>query len=642
MFNSTLVGLVLSIIDTCDAGDCFAKPLTDLDFDSDISYATNENSITQENIAIVEAGLTGRLDARFYGANADEFGGAFIFNGGAITDYYYGAFGAGRGEIIEPVAFADTIYTDILGYEIEDALNNQIQMNAYASITGATIETDESKVLTLKALAVYQNDARHYERTNASDAWDLNPIITPEIYISSVLNPASSLTFDADGYLSAATVYLAGQTYRSVAIDAPSSGTEFSAAISNPNDASSATITVDRKDIFGLADDKASNYMAVISWDLSKTFADLGGGVTEDSIYEIDGVMLAGIETGDDALPLGATGINFTGRGQGSYGIFTATTGDVIDASNYNTVLTEFAVVATVDFTGKTVNISSSGTVCQDTTNCLDAVGDGLEFSANNIAYHGNNISGAVAAGALSGRLDARFYGGSAREFGGTFAMLDISKVAIAEGEIKHNSQFYYGVFGSERRVGIKPPLIFNADIIDEMVTGAGNISTDYQSLYAVGEDSKSKEAGVVTRFTLQALSAYQDESKIYSRAPNRAWITADTAQTISLSRLDGGTATLNFDNAGEISSVTADIGTTYDATADRASISTSLDGNNNVLDSNYMASIVWNYQQTAAQTDDSPLLTEEDNHIRGMMLAGIETDNASIPLLNGDASAMS
>ncbi|MCH9843930.1 MAG: transferrin-binding protein-like solute binding protein, partial [Alphaproteobacteria bacterium] len=595
----------LAIDNTCEASNCFGNRLAYLDFATAISYNTNINNISKENISIGN-GLTGSLDVRFYGPTALEFGGSFIFSGGDVHDYYYGGFGAGRGAIIERPAFAPYIYEEYLGYESAVSIVDKIEDNEYDSLTAAA---DTTNSLTMNALAVYRNDTVTYSEHSKGTEWNKG-VISQTLYTANVLNPAASLTFDGNGGISAGVIYLANQTYEVGADGIITSGVGA--------DARTQTLSVDRsKEFFGLTG--ASNYMAYISWDISKTYADLDtDSVAEEAIiYDIDGSMLAGLETNNIPTATSTGTVPFNGKGRGSYGSLEA---------RYDT---EFDVTATVNFNASNVQLTIDETVCSS-DDCSGFNASMLDFHTDTIPYTGNNISSAVTAGGFVGRLDARFYGGNAREFGGTFAMLDRDENAMpirdADDKIigwEDNGLYYYGAFGSERLQGIVTPFIFDAEIKDGLAVGGSIISTGYGSLYAVAEASDG------TAFTMGGLSVYQDNETVYRRAPNRAWSTKDETRTASLTRLNGATVSLTFDGSNSTPSVVAYADAEYsDATVDRSS---GFFG----FDSDYMAYINWGATQQANITGASPsdALTQNSYRGNGMMLAGIDTANDRIPL---------
>ena len=577
----------------CEALDCVVSPLAVLDFKTELKYATASNSF----LATEDLGqLSGRVDSHFYGASAEEFGGSFIFTGSNVDDYYYGAFGTGRAEIFAPIVFATNIYIDILGYEIETAINNRVAHNPvdYPSLSAAAETKSQSETLTLNALASYQHDVFTYKR-GKDVGWD-TAVITPKVYLATILNPAASLTFDEDGDISRATIYLANQTHRaelSGAASDVSSATNFSGTDGD------VTVTVDRSnDFFGLTAG-APNYMAYLGWDLSnQANLDNSSSALEEKSDSISGSMLAGLQTDAADIPNGITSetVAFSGKGRGAYGSFVVENGE---ATAYNTVSTTFDVTANVDFNSQTVMVKSTGTKEYNATDTGNAKGE-LDFTTGEqaIRYFGNNFSSTVSAGNLTGRLDARFYGGAAREFGGTFAMLNVVKNADDSLSYADTSS-YYGVFGTERLTGVETNFVFDADIKDEVAVESETV------------------------FDMAGLSVYQDSRTVYTRAPNRAWSTNDSARNASITRLDGGGLSITS-------------GTVY---ADNVYTDLTIDRSDTFgFTSNYMAYVNWESGQTANITTSNTLEETGDSR-NGMMLAGIETTNDMIPLTNGNVA---
>ncbi len=634
-FSRQAVVLVImnSTANDCGAdGVCDSLVLTALDFETTLTYQAQTNIFSVANISVAGT-LHGRADARFYGPATEEFGGTFALAN--QSSYYYGAFGAGRGAIVQPVAFETRIRNDILGYETETAINNQISRNPYDSMTEAreaAVLQATSEVLTLNALAGYKHDIFSYVRSSGEE-WD-KAVITPKVYLATILNPAASLTFNEDGNISAATVYLTDKTYRvNLSASDALSATNFTATTDG------VTVTVDRSnDFFGFADSNTPNYIAYLSWDLAKTETSLAADIAEltDSTYNINGGMLAGLQTDATYIPHDITAsdrIDFTGKGRGAYGSFDVNGNGDVD--EYKTEYTVFDVTAKVDFNNKDVVIDIANTACE-TANCLNSSTDssvlnGLNFSTAATPYLGNNISSTVSAGNLTGRLDARFYGGSAWEFGGTFTMLNIQESTPRKDKDdniigwRSDSTSYYGVFGAERLTGVDANFVFDAVIKDELV------------------DSE-------TVFTMTGLSTYQNNRTIYRRAFNRDWDTADSARSSSITRLDGAGVSLTFDTSGDIADVTVYADAEYSSanaddnvTADRSEIFGFVDdkgtediADDETLTANYMVAISWNLSDEATNENASKLLTDEDKNINGMMLAGIETNNDVIPLTNG------
>ena len=155
----------------------------------------------------------------------------------------------------------------------------------------------------------------------------------------------------------------------------------------------------------------------------------------------------------------------------------------------------------------------------------------------------------------------------------------------------------------------------------------------------------------------MRGLSVYRADSIAYQRAPNRDWVNAngggaDTKQTIAMARVTGSAASLEFNAAGNISSVTAYLnGNIYTADsfnslsdtvvfapitvgADDATIARLVvDRSGNFFGfnapSNYMSYVGWNLiRSDEGLSKDSGKLTDATYHIGGNMIAGIETPN--------------
>ncbi|MCH9852707.1 MAG: transferrin-binding protein-like solute binding protein, partial [Alphaproteobacteria bacterium] len=260
--------------------------------------------------------------------------------------------------------------------------------------------------ITVQGLAVLFNDSTNYTRTEGV-TW----------LVDDELNP-KGLTVTRTATLSRTPIL--SDTAHLPTVKFISDGTAISAEIYA--DETYTNTTIDRSTIFGY--DSDSNYMAYISWNKAQD-ADFSETNTSPIKYNKMGMMIAGIETDDDDIPLSGSA-TFNGKGKGIYD------NDVNDNdAGYATI---FDVTATVDFGANNVTIASENTKKADNTN----VSDLLDFSTTALTYTANNISGTVTASGLSGTLDARFYGGRAWEFGGTFALTDATS-------------YYYGAFGVER-----------------------------------------------------------------------------------------------------------------------------------------------------------------------------------------------
>ncbi len=82
----------MGCVDT--GNDCVDQSLSQLDFTSTLSYAAGDNNLSG---TVTADGMSGSVNARFYGPAADEFGGTFGMQKGN-DKYYYGWFGAQKPE----------------------------------------------------------------------------------------------------------------------------------------------------------------------------------------------------------------------------------------------------------------------------------------------------------------------------------------------------------------------------------------------------------------------------------------------------------------------------------------------------------------------------------------------------------------
>ncbi|MCH9844957.1 MAG: transferrin-binding protein-like solute binding protein, partial [Alphaproteobacteria bacterium] len=613
----------LNIENNCEASYCIATPLSHLDFSTRLNY----NASTNDSSGSANTGqLSGEVNARFYGPGVDEFGGTFILSGNNVNDYYYGAFGSKRGVIAERPAFVTNIYSDILGYNRELDITSQIQKNRHTSLTEASSVTAGENILAMNALAVYKNDTTTYSEHSTGQTWTTSRT-SQELYTANILNPAAAVEFNENGDISGVTAYLAYETYEANNFN-PSSAKELSVAInSGAGDASVAILNINRSDdFFGFN----PNYMAYISWNLIKTVDDLDdrSNATRAIIYDIDGSMLAGLETDESNIPTIKT-VSFDGKGRGLYGNLT---------ENHTTI---FDVKATVDFTAFMIDISVEDTMqCSDSndiSSCNTAMG-ALDFNVSALNFTNsdnvvNNIKGNVSAGSLSGTLDARFYGDVAWEFGGTFALTD-------------SNSYYFGAFGSERD-GIATPFMFDS------VISAESVSADEAQVIdnAIILNNNAANDNIVT---MRGLSVYQNDVTDYIRAPNRAWAKADIERNLNLARLSGSAASFGLaeDDSG-ISLITAYLnGNIYTANIANPTSSMSAsatitegaasDANTAILNietgidffgflSNAMIYVSWNLAREISDFDDSDSLTDRTYNIKGSMIAGIETLDTSI-----------
>ncbi len=501
----------------------------------------------------------------------------------------------------------------------------------YASLTAASADIDNQndKIFTLQGLAVQGSQVTNY---TASGSLGWNQEGETSITVATITAPAVSLTFDEDGMMSEVTAYFADKTYKyDIALDESVSA---SATLIDTKDITSgaqtdatiATLTVDRTEIFGFADNQGnaleSNYMAYIGWNFERTQGDPNRlsslSSDKDTAYSINGSMIAGIETASANIPSNGK-VEFIGKGRGFYSHV-----DKGTASH----ATIFDVTTDVDFVAKTVDVNSKNTMrCSDknkASSCTTAL-NGLNFGTTETFIYiiGDAVGfrGDVSLKAnktFTGTIDARFYGGRAQELGSTFAMRD------------ETGGYYYGAFGGERE-GVEASPLLDATIADETITLPNDViaplipidittANPYENLTAI--------AGTDKRVVLNALSVYQDNTTQYIRTLNRDWATdADKVTTTSIVRLAGSAASLVFagDNQGA-TLYAKEIYTNDDATiiVDRSTIFG--------FGSSYMAYISWDDIDNEFDNDNTGL-TGEVVDISGKMLAGIETNDMNIPL---------
>ena len=653
-----------SFNNTCKTAACADKSedrLTILDFDTTkIKFAADADADPTNNISgdvTLGNGLAGRLDARFYGGKAEELGGTFATVAETDKRYYYGVFGTSRNGVT-PVDFIHGENTDLnalgmLVVENPPAINipedtDNVAYNSLTAISDAADAGADDATLdvTLHGLALFIDDTTDYERATTDTAWadldtaeNLNTDRQITLLRSDSPLPAVKLTFDDEGKISAVTVY--ADENHTATLEMPESKNDFV-----KSNADGLTITADRNTIFGFD----SNYMAYISWSLERVKAQLGNGKT-DSIYNKNGIMLAGIQTAGGDIPTSDTA-SFDGAGAGVYGILDAD--DVL--TRYNTIFTTNAIV---DFSARTIAFTTTGTACTVddsalcTENNIDAtILNSLNFnltgdSVLNYASASNKITADVTLdNSLTGKLDARFYGGAAWEFGGTFALTEL------------NQRYYYGAFGAKRDAinygqayditGITTPInVTHSPAITDSET--------YASIEAVRADADADNDDKT--ITMNALGVYGDIRTDYARSPNITSLAdGDNAPSNSLARLSGAATKLDFDADGNISAVTLYLNDgsadkTYTATIGTPSSANNItdetisagapDGSTATLnlkwgnadttifgfDSNNIAYLSWHLTHSA----DNTKLSDTDYDIAGMMLAGVQTSDKNI-----------
>ncbi len=385
-------------VTNCDES-CTLPTGTDLDLTATGLDFADGNNISG---AVSTDGLTGTLDARFYGnddvatmginESATEFGGTFALT--SASNYYYGAFGGERGYLIE---------TKTVGTTTASGANKKSTTSFnYTGAVGTII------ILNIDNLIEITDNS-------SSKAITLNEVTGAEV----------NYYYGQSGFVpTVATISFATKNYEAQTTTGTSqklTGTGVTGATSG--------VTVNNFQINrgSVADDEpfgfTGDYMALVSWNETAT------GVTTYG-YGITGYETATLTASNIA--------NFTGRGQGRY--------ENTDGTNVNTF---FNITATANFGANTVALESTDTcdmalVVGDCTATGTAYAD-LDFSGD-LSYVGtaNALSGTIntTGNALTGTADAKFYGTGAdttKEFGGTFRLSNLNEGAG-----------YAGYFGGE------------------------------------------------------------------------------------------------------------------------------------------------------------------------------------------------
>ncbi|MCH9844884.1 MAG: transferrin-binding protein-like solute binding protein [Alphaproteobacteria bacterium] len=586
-----------------------------------LSFAdANNNNATFNNIsgAITAGELTGTVDARFYGSRAWEFGGIFSLVD-AGNSYYFGAFGAERNNIntlavTDPIALETLVSTD------------EIPSSVFGTPASFTVAIATNASIVMDGLAVYRDDTNDYSRApnriwGSADNEQTTKIVR-------VTNPDASIGI-AGGNINNVDVHLLGKKYSTGTFTSTSNVMVSNIAINTGADdgATIATIEVDRSsDFFGFEAD----FMAYIGWHIAQKENDLDANdaVLTDSIYNKNGMMLAGVET----VSILTTGnIKLQGKGHGVYG-------DVNES--YKTI---FDTNVDVNFGTKKITIGSSNTCkasdCSMTLNHLDFTTGALDYTDTDVMIADTTISGDVDTkdtnNKLAGTLDARFYGGIGQEFGGTFALIDSA-----------SDSYYYGIFGAERAINIDASIMNSSATVTSPATEVAN--STYETITA-GADAN-------LGYTLKALSVYGKVTDTHTRLSTAdLWKYSDierstTVTTVADARVafthsnkQLASLTLNPDNTINHAS-----GTNIDADGYilEAPITSPPDYTSTVIegyrgneffgfDSENMVYARWNLTQTAINLDERDVgegattdLTATSGISNGVMIAGLETVN--------------
>nr|MCH9845532.1 transferrin-binding protein-like solute binding protein [Alphaproteobacteria bacterium] len=362
-----------------------------LDWTGELSYASGMNVITGNLETKGDAGntkLTGTAEARFYGPLAQEFGGTFSLSN--ATSGYVGFFGAKKIATITTITHPTSFNA-----------NNLTSFNDAQRGTNAKRNNNA-----LKATAVQITKQKTGNRTIITDK------ITGAV---AEFSYTTDRHFDDSGF----SFYYADKKYSAT----NGNGTQHYIV-----DASPDAGTADAPNNFVLS--KSTSYftnvplyMALVAWRLNET------------AYDANGYAITGFETAGNNILTSGTNVNFTGKGRGKY--YSAT------ASNY----LYFNVTANVNFSTRNVALFSTNTCRSNSTSCptVSLQRHYLNFTGNlSYAAGTNNISGTIETtgdadnAKLTGTAEARFYGPSAEELGGTFTM-------------QNADEGYVGYFGARK-----------------------------------------------------------------------------------------------------------------------------------------------------------------------------------------------
>ncbi|MCH9852093.1 MAG: transferrin-binding protein-like solute binding protein [Alphaproteobacteria bacterium] len=607
---------------------------TNLDFSlTALSFADGDkavNKITANNV-ILTGGLTGRLDARFYGGAAWEFGGTFALADATNKNYYYGAFGARR-DGIQTLAFSnDELTTSLQDSGWNDYIDS---FKTYNKSLKKASEDKKGENIAMDALVILNRNRTEYNRSSANQSWN-DGDSEQNINLTRVLNSGATITFDENGnisrveYIAASNNFHKFDNFNDDATNLTASGSGLKGdGFNDITDADTTLITVERGTSFFGFDSEYMIYAIVTSYHAGDFTAT--NKAIEEYKLDNDAIIFAGIQTADDHILTSGNNI-FTGAGKGVYG--------VVDTDNvltrYNTT---FTTNATVDFSARTVAFTTTNTACTSeadvsvtcatdniTASNLDFSLTGLSFANDDNTAAVNKITADVTLdNSLTGKLDTRFYGAQAEEFGGTFFLTASDK------------RYYYGAFGG-RRDNIVPFVVSEAETLHalEKALGAANPQTldigTYDSLTAIAE------ANAVTTATLQGLAVIVNDSTEYSRdMSDVAWTDTNNIsinQQINTSRIASPLATvsLTFAADGTISSITANADADYAMGDDGLTITADRSSNLFGFASAYMVYVSWSLDKEADLTETNTTLTAGSFDKDGMMLAGIETTNNAL-----------
>ncbi len=412
--NFGLRTVVLESTGTCVSTDCTGLARADLNFTGTLVYIDNINALASTENGITTAGgdymvgsdtfttasLSGYATAKFYGPQSNELGGTFSLTN--PTAGYVGFFGASPYSIVVP---ADAVVTaeTIEGVNLV-GIDNSVGFTGFNDSTRGT-SGKTSNNLNIDNLVRITDDSS-------------NKAIT----LDSVTNALTYFTYEsgggADFYDSSSggtfALYLENTRYSSTSADGDANTLTAGGVIGNTN---INNFELNRgsnaaNDIFGFTAD----YLALISWD----------EITSDATTY--GYGITGYETVSIATKLAT---KFVGKGHGRY--------QNVDGTKSSTL---FDTTIDVDFVNKTLDFKAENT-CISGSDCLgDNLLTHLDFDGEQLTYDNtvNNliITIATADDVLTGTADAKFYGASSNEIGGTF-------------KLSNNQVAYGGAFGTHR-----------------------------------------------------------------------------------------------------------------------------------------------------------------------------------------------
>ncbi|MCH9843929.1 MAG: transferrin-binding protein-like solute binding protein, partial [Alphaproteobacteria bacterium] len=375
---------------------------SELDFAGTLQYKAGENMLIGgiESVGGDEFGkLTGDVEARFYGSGLNSLGGVFVMQNDIIG--YAGYFVAGR-----------------VGYHSPPAMNI------------ATTHAERPETFNQYGLTSF-NDANRNSKTG--NALKINSLVQASIDSDNRIITVDRITdavvqFDYKGngdfVDTGAILYMADKKYQITAGDG-ADGVFGSTMISGGDDSSDdITGFVLFKWTAGELFSFDSDYMALVQWpsfDDEHDNTHFGYGVT-------------GFTTAGNTIP--TTGnLTFIGTGTGYY----------LGATTYLSYAS-FSFKADVDFSKRVVNLSSTGFNSSD-----DRLEDAQLTAVLNYKIGENALTGKIETvgasdkySALTGTVEANFYGPNTKNLGGTFNM-------------SSSDSSYFGYFGGENKIATPP-----------------------------------------------------------------------------------------------------------------------------------------------------------------------------------------